>query len=287
MDLPTELKQKLRDPAYLDLHLVAVSALRDVARVPWYDAHFLKQFEAAKKFLQLVRPDAVGQFVAGFEPLQDVPDQPIQIEPDFFAADLYDEVRTIAAAIPQQALENHEIADFGRHVVHNHAFFTTLQKQVQPRVEAMAGRALEPGYNFLSLYGGAGRCAPHMDEPVSMYTLDYCIDQSGPWPIHFSNLVDWPDEQAMANWSPTGMLDNPAVTFSAHELEPNQALLFTGSSRWHYRDEITSGGFCNLLFLHYYPAGCAGLVYPAQWAEHFAIPEMEPLCDLFRQTCNV
>lgn len=279
-----DLKERLRDPAYLDLHLVAISTVRNVEQVPWYDAHFLKQFEAAKAFLALVRPDRLEEFIAGFEPIRQVTNKPIEIVPDFFPGELHAQIREIAQNIPKPQLEAHEMGDFGRHVVHNHSFFGELQRKVLPRVEELAERKLEAGYNFLSLYGSTGRCAPHMDEPEAMYTLDYCIDQSAPWPISFSNLIDWPDASEMEGWDPEAVLEDPKVHFTEHLLEPNQALLFTGSSRWHYREAIHKGGFCNLLFFHYYPAGCANLVYPERWVTHFDIPELEALCDIFAQT---
>jgi len=279
-----DLKERLRDPDYLDLHLAAVSALRDVGRVPWYDAHFLKQYEAARKYLSLVRPSVLSEFEDGFEPIRQVEDKPIEIQPDFYPADLHEEIREIARSIPKRHLELHEMEDFGRHVVHDHDFFNALQRKVLPRVEDMAERKLEPGYNFLSLYGGEGKCAPHMDEPESMYTLDYCIDQSEAWPIYFSNLVQWPDSQAMENWKPADVLEDADIRFTEHNLEPNQALLFTGSSRWHYRNSIKPGGFCSLLFFHYFPAGCSNLIYPERWGDQFEIEELQPLCDLFLQT---
>ena len=52
-------------------------------------------------------------------------------------------------------------------------------------------------------------------------------------------------------------------------------------SQWHYRRPKVAGGFCHLLFFHYYPEGCADLVEPSRWAAHFAVPELGPLCDLF------
>ena len=47
---------------------------------------------------------------------------------------------------------------------------------------------------------------------------------------------------------------------------------------------ILEEGFCNLLFLHYFPVGLGDLVDPLRWASHFAMPELQPLCDLFAVT---
>lgn len=283
--MATELiRERLRDPAYLDLHLAAVAALGHVGRTSFYDANFLQCFEASKRFLGAVRPDALERFVAGFAPLRPLPGTTNHLLHDVFPAATHRRIREIAAEIPRQRLELHEVADFGRHVVHEHEYFTALQQEVQARVEELAGRPLVRGYNFLSLYGGKGVCGLHMDEPMSMYTLDYCIEQSGPWPIHFSNLVDWPDAALLHDWQAEKVLGDPAIQWTPHVLEPNQALLFIGSSQWHYRQPIAPDGFCNLLFFHYYPAGCDDLVRPRRWPAHFDLPELQPLIDLFAET---
>jgi hypothetical protein len=137
-----------------------------------------------------------------------------------------------------------------------------------------------PGYNFLSLYGQDGRCELHMDEPISMFTLDYCIDQNVEWPIYFSKIVDWPQIDIMRNWQPDDIINDAAMEFSSRTLDPNNAVIFCGSSQWHYRDPIPQAGYCNLLFFHYYPKGAEGLVWPHNWPEHFDCPELQPFCDL-------
>ena len=281
--LSAALKQRLRDPAYLDLHLAAVAAVGSLGPMPFYDAHFLRCFAAAKMFLGNVRPDALEGFIEGFAALKPPPGSHNIPVADFFTAEMHSQIKGIVRSVPQQRLEQHELEGFGRHVVHDHAWFTALQNDILPRVEELAGRKLVPGYNFLSLYGGKGICELHMDEPMSMYTLDYCISQSGPWPIHFSNLVEWPGRELMAAFNPDDVLQDPAISFTSHTLQPNEALLFIGSSQWHYRTPITPGGFCNLLFFHYYPAGCDDLVRPRRWPAHFGLPELEPLIDLFAE----
>ncbi|MEL7444667.1 MAG: hypothetical protein AAGK02_02505 [Pseudomonadota bacterium] len=279
--LTAAIKERLKDPAYLDLHMVAVASINKVGAVPWYDAHFLRRFEAAKHYLAEVRPDAVDQFVAGFAPLRPPFGYEIETVNQVFDERTRSRIVEIARNIPQTDRETHENRSFGRDLVWDHPYFLELQAQLVPLVSDLAGRELVTGYNFLSLYGGSGKCDPHMDEPISMYTLDYCIEQSEGWPIHFSDVVEWPTVENSQNWKPSDVLEDPDIAWTTHTLEPNQALLFNGSSQWHYRDNINPGGFCNLLFFHYYPAGCENLVWPRQWHKHFDIPELEPLCELF------
>jgi hypothetical protein len=274
-------RAKLRDPAYLDLHMQAVNAIRRIGVVGWYDSHFVRRFEAAKLYLAEVRPDALATFVRGFDALL-----PGKGFANIVIDDLFDpETRTLICeavrTMPKAWLKDEEMRDFGRHIVHDFPLFVDLQHRLLPRISALAGRELVAGYNFLSLYGGAGRCDPHMDEPGSMFTLDYCIEQSDEWPIWFSKVTDWPTADTMRGWDPEAIRRDPALEWRPHVLRPGEALLFNGSSQWHYRDAIAPGGFCNLLFFHYYPADCRDLVWPHLWPRHFAIPELGPLCELF------
>lgn len=282
--LDEAIKTKLRDPAYLDLHLAAVAAIRKVGVERWYDAHFHRRFQVARLYLAQVRPDVVEDFEHGFDRLLPPPSFATTAIGDLFDTATQQQIREHARAIPAELRKTYEIKDFGRHIVHDDPWFVALQAQLLPRISDLVGIALDTGYNFLSLYGGTGKCDPHMDEPTSMFTLDYCIEQSEDWPIWFSRVTNWPTLETMQGWDPHSIKADPALAFRPHVIRPGQALLFNGSSQWHYRDRISSGGFCSLLFFHYYPKGCDDLIAPQGWARHFAIPELEPLCELFRES---
>ena len=281
--LSEAIRARLRELRYFDLHMTAVAAIRKVGAQRWYDAHFLRRLEAAKEYLGLVRPDSLDGFVRAFDIL--LPAEgfaPVAID-DLFDAATQQKIRKVSRTIPADRLSAAEMEDFGRHIVHDHPWFVELQQQLAPRISALAGRELECGYNFLSLYRGGGKCDPHMDSPLAMYTLDYCIEQSEDWPIWFSKVCDWPSAEAIRSWDAQAIKADPALAFRAYRLQPGKALLFNGSSQWHYRDALAANGFCSLLFFHYFPKGAAKLVRPVLWSQHFDIPELEPLCDLFRE----
>lgn len=276
---------KLKNPAYFALHLQAARAIQEVAQFGWYDSHFLRRFEVARCYLSKVRPDALPGFVAGFAPLRPERAIPVTLIDEVFdAATRALILKTChAAAATDNARQAFESRNFGRDVVWDEPLFGELQDQIRPLLEELVGCPLEPSYTFLSRYRDTGVCPPHLDHPDSMFTFDYCVEQSGEWPIYFSRAVDWPTREAVHEIDLNAIKHDPALDFTPHTLRPNQALLFNGSSRWHYRDPIALGGFCNLLFFHYIPAGCRDLVVPGQWAAHFAIPELEALCDLFQR----
>ena len=277
-------RARLRDPAYFALHLAAIAAIREVGSMGWYDSHFLRRREIACTYLAKVRPDLVDDFRAGFAPLQPAAgfrELPIK---DVFDAATIETIRTISRAVPASIHDNQdrENAAFGRDVVWDHPYFLDLQEQVRPRIEALVGTPLTSSYNFLSRYGAQGKCQLHMDHPDSMYTFDYCIDQDAVWPIYLSRTVDWPTTAFARSFDPQSIIADPGYDFGEHLLQPNQALLFCGSSQWHHRRPKVAGGFCHLLFFHYIPTGCEALVDPACWATHFGIGELDALCDLFR-----
>ena len=276
-------RERLRDPAYFALHLKAAAAIRAVARMGWYDSHFLRRFEIARHYLADVRPDALPSFLDSFETLKPPADFREMVMEDVFdpatcAAILAASRSAKPDDAAEQATENQQ---FGRDVVWDHPFFLELQEQLRPRIEALVGRPLVSSYNFLSRYGASGKCDLHMDHPDAMFTFDYCIEQDAVWPIYLSRVVEWPTVEFARSFDREAIIANPEYHFAEHLLRPNQALLFNGSSQWHYRRPKEAGGFCHLLFFHYIPAGCEALVDPALWAGHFGIAELEPLCDLF------
>ena len=279
--LSAPLKAKLADPAYLDLHLVAAGVVRGLGNLPWYDSYFLRDWTAAKEYLAQVRPDALPGFENAFAVLQPPAGfAPLKLE-NLLGRERLGELAEIVRSLPPDLLECHEQERFGRTVVHDHPEFSRLQEELRPRMGELLGEELESGYNFLSLYGPHGRCPMHMDEPVSMYTLDVCIDRDGDWPIHFSEIVDWPGRDAAQDGWPDNVRGE--LAFTPFVIRENEAVLFCGSSQWHYRDPMPGGGACSLLFLHYYPARARGLVDPQDWPETLALPELQPLCDLLAE----
>lgn len=274
---------RLRDPAYFVLHLQAAAAIREVGQLGWYDSHFLRRVEVARRYLAKVRPERLPEFVAGLASLGAAPGWREMLVDDVFDDATREEIIAISRsarpdAHAQQAREN---ADFGRDVMWRIPRFVELQEELRPRVEALTGRRLVSSYNFLSRYGASGKCDLHMDDPRAMYTFDYCIEQDAVWPIHVSRPVDWAAGEMPARFDPETVIADAGLDFAEHLMQPGQALLFQGSSQWHYRRPKVAGGFCHLLFFHYYPADAEDLVLPHRWAAHFGIPELEPLCDLF------
>ena len=178
--------------------------------------------------------------------------------------------------------------NFGRLIVHDAPLCTRIQAGLTERISDIVNEPVEPCYNFLSLYNNLGVCAVHMDAPSAKWTFDYCIEQSGPWPIHLSQVRPWPEEgygqngggggdgEDEGDWDAAIRAD-PANRFAPFTLEEDEAIVFAGSSQWHYRDRIErrmARNYCHLVFFHYVPAGTRALTDPRCWAEHFGVASL-------------
>ncbi len=250
---------------------------------PWYDAWWLADYARARDILARERPDVLAPFERALKIFEAPADFTVPTLDGVFDGPTLETIRKTLASLRPDELEMHEAKLFGRFVVHNHPYFTELQRSLVPLVSRHAGEQVEPSYNFASLYGSPGVCPPHMDAPDAKWTLDVCIRQSAPWPIHFSQIVPWPapgdwpeDETAFHE----AVLGSPELRFTPVTLEPGQAALFSGSSQWHYRDRMPPHDgrrFCELLFFHFIPAGSRDLVMPSNWARIFGVPQLAGL----------
>lgn len=246
--------------------------------LPWYDSNWLRCYVAALRVIEQLRPSMRAEFIAAFDRLRTPPSFQVRKVNRVFDDVVMEVIRETIRSLPESHLEHHEIERFGRRVVHDLEIFNELQKTLLPLASELAGEALEPSYNFLSLYTELGVCQPHIDAPTAKWTLDVCIDQSDLWPIHFSQIVPWPDTASFegSDWQER-IKQSPDLRFSAWALKPGEAIWFSGSSQWHYRDNLAAKAdkaFCNLLFFHFIPEGLSRIARPENWPELFGLPEL-------------
>lgn len=259
--------------------VIASKCCAEALKFNWYDAEFLRRFEAAKRFLAIVAPDQVKKFSEGFDILRTAPNYRVQHLDRVFDDETFESVLQTVHRLPYVALEHYESASFGRSLLRHHPYFTELQSGLTARVSELVGEAVSPAYNFLSLYRGTGKCDAHLDQPLSKWTLDISIEQSVEWPIYFSQVVDWPSAEVRGERTIEDLRADRSLQLEEAVLNPNQGVIFSGSSQWHFRDPIPGGrsDFCHLLFFHYLPAGAEPLANPKHWAAHFGIPELDIL----------
>lgn len=257
---------------------------RRAFRFPWYDSNWLTSYLRARHYIESHAPDRLQEFIAAFEPLRVDPGFRMKQVADLFDDATRERLREAVVSLQPDQMERHELFRFGRMLVHDHPVLEELEPGLVGRVSEWVGEEVETCYNFLCMYNNLGTCEPHMDGPVAKWTLDYCIGQSEPWPLYFSQVVPWPEEwlsqhQHGEDWGERIKRD-PAHQFTAYTMQENDALVFAGSSQWHYRDRIARThrqNYCHLAFFHYIPKGMGSLVLPQHWAERFAIPELQQI----------
>ncbi|MCB2063016.1 MAG: hypothetical protein KDE25_06080 [Novosphingobium sp.] len=255
--------------------------MSDTKSPKWYDSVWLGRYFAAQDILRREAPDRLEEFEQAMRVFRCPADYRVKVARGLFDDERLGQVKEIIRSIPRDVYWLDEVQQFGRLVVRDWPQFHALQETLVDVVSEMAGEPVEPSANFLSLYTHRGVCEPHLDAPSAKWTLDLCIDQSEPWPIHFSQIVDWPGPEfdPGEDWREE-IKQDPALRFRSEVLMPGDALLFTGPNQWHYRDAISLAGgkpHCDLLFLHFVPVGTTELAQPENWARIFDLPQLGSL----------
>ena len=250
----------------------------------WYDSWWLASYIEAQAIIERRKPEALADFLRALEPLQTRPSFRTTLLDQPFDADTLDAVRKVVKSLRPSDLELHEARAFGRFVVHDHPMLLELQRRAVPIVSDVVGEPVEASYSFLSLYTTRGVCAVHLDAPQAKWTFDLCIDQSAPWPIHLSEVRPWPSPGELSEYGGDDWQEkierSSSLKFSDLSPKVGQAVVFSGSSQWHYRDPIDpadGSAFCTLLFLHFIPRGAAALLDPRHWAALIGVPELAAL----------
>lgn len=250
--------------------------------MPWYDSSWLACYYHARDIVKTAYPERLKEFEQAFQSLHTDLDFSEKDASHLITEDTIESLKQQIIELPEEKLETHEFINFGRTVVHNLAFSKQLQLELLEPVSELAGQELEPSYNFLTMYNNLGYCQPHMDAPNAKWTLDICIEQSQEWPIYFSQVQEWPENFALSQnpeWQ-KALIQSPENRFTEHRMQAGNALLFSGSSQWHYRpriQQLAKQNYCHLLFLHYIPKGTKELVNPNKWTSLFSMPELSQI----------
>lgn len=116
---------------------------------------------------------------------------------------------------------------FGRFWVHGHWYFEHLHRtHVIEVAKGIWGESIKPSYCGVSLYcTDWSICPPHFDRPQCKYSIDLCLRQDDVWPLY--------------------------VDGQAYDLEPNQALAYSGTDNFHWRDRVRAGNRVTMAFFHF------------------------------------
>jgi hypothetical protein len=275
---------EFNDPRDRANFLVACKLVMEHAEHDWYDATLLDEIAIARRYLELVRPEAVEPFVRAFDAFLGVPGFHIRHFPGFLPQDEFAGLADAAARIPADDLDDSEVERHGRLRTNHHPLFVELQARYADWVGEQVGAKLEPSFNLFSRYSGSAGLPPHLDSPDSMWSLGVCIRADRPWPIHCSRTIHWPPREADRQRSAESKKRDPELEFREVSLEPNEAALFSGSCQWHYREplEMAEGEIYEIVYFTYVPAGSRPLADVRYWPELFGLPELGPLSKALR-----
>lgn len=247
-------------------------------KFPWYDSLWLTQYIAAKEVVKQHYPGRLDEFTSALDVFRTPADfQAKKLENPLGKA-LFDKALDAARSIPPGKMNKKELLTFGRTILHDLPALVEIQEKLVEMVSEAVNEPVELSYNFLSLYLNVGILSPHLDAPTAKWTLDLCLEQSSPWPVYFSQVVPWPE---VCQYSKHGWMDeirkDKSLHFTPFTLEPGEAVIFSGSSQWHYREpipQVQKENFCRLVFFHFIPKGSGHLIHPVNWASHFNMPEL-------------
>jgi hypothetical protein len=161
---------------------------------PWYDSVRPEKYTRAKQTIQRVNPSALNTFEDAIRPSRTHAEFRVSLLDRIVDDVTLEKIRHIMKALRPMQFELHEVQQFKRFIVHDHPYFTELQQQLTDLMSESVNEPVEPSYNFLSLYTGAGICPVHMDSSGAKWTLDICLNQSEAWPLWISNVQPWPED---------------------------------------------------------------------------------------------
>jgi hypothetical protein len=208
-------------------------------RFPWYDSSWLTSYARATRYISQLHPNRLDEFVHAFDVLRTDPNFRTRRIENALSPEDHARLKAFIATESGRSIEKHEVLRFGRTIIHDAELCNELQEKLTEPMSEWVNEPVVPCYNFLSLYNNLGICGMHLDAPSAKWTFDYCIEQSGSWPIHLSQVRPWPETWANddPDWEAT-VRNDPDNQFSPIELQEGEAIIFSGSSQWHYRDRI-------------------------------------------------
>jgi len=149
---------------------------------------------------------------------------------------------------------------FFRHFIHNPPLLSQIHLVLTKKAREIFNEDLKPSFSFISLYGSEGKCPLHTDRPQCYRTIDVCINQGEIWPIYVNVKPEFQNLSTEALAEPK-LATKVKETSERFDLIPGQALCYAGHSSPHWRNNITPGNFCDLVFFHFVRSDFDGPLY--------------------------
>lgn len=244
----------------------------------FYDTVWLCHMFQALRVISRTAPRKLAGFVDAMVPLRTGTDFRTRTLRGILGDDEIADIKTEIRSIPTTAIDATNHKRFGHLSVRNHAYFSALQMRLTERVSELAGETVEANGTCLRLHAHPGLCCPTLESPAAKWTLEIAIDQSEPWPVRVSQSLDWPELPLTlpGRWHEIAARTE-RLRFASHISDQGDAVLYSASSQWHCRAAPLSGdrrAYCDVLRLHFIPAGTRELIDPSKWPRLFDVPEL-------------
>lgn len=99
-------------------------------------------------------------------------------------------------------------------------------ENMSARASEIFGTPVKPSYSYAAMYDNdKSICPKHKDRSDCRYSINLCVNQDKPWSIFIDGIE--------------------------FNLEPGDAVAYSGTEHLHYRNQIHPGGFCDLIFFFF------------------------------------
>jgi hypothetical protein len=251
--------------------------------LPWYDGTVNDRINIARRYLDQVAPSSRPQFEERLAVFNVNPNFDMKFEKEFLPTKVYADLLEYISSVEPDEFHKSEIETLGRYKLTNLPAFAPAMACAQAYLEKQIGCSLRPIYAMFVRYFSDGRLPVHLDSLDSQFSVGICIDRGGSWPLHCSSIVATPLDIDLAGWSAQSVLDDPALSWTAHDPEPNEAFVFAPANQWHWRDAIGPGHDrpYDMLYFSFVDPAAYDLLSPKRWTKGFAIDELDDLAEVF------
>ena len=118
---------------------------------PWYDSPWLATYVRAKAWIARTHPARLAEFEERLAPLRTDPAFEVKSIPRLFDEDRLQKIRNTIRDLKPAQLELHEARQFGRFIVHDHPYFTELQRGLVEAVGESLNRITADGDTAMPL----------------------------------------------------------------------------------------------------------------------------------------
>ena len=280
----SELDAILEDEADRQNFLTAGLLQLSFGNYPWYDAGVRYKIAFAQHYLNKVRPDKVAEFSAALAHFETPSTfQTVSIS-DFLNRHEFAELQRHNARLRNETNGVDENRLCGRRRFNNYPIFSNFHQRLAGWVTENVGEKVVPSFSLLAQYGPEGKLPLHIDSQDSMWTLGVCIERNVDWPIFISNVVQKVPEPTLEEWKHEQVRADPRLIFRSFSLAPNQAIFYSASSQWHYRNAIPDSlkGFFDIIFFQFVPAHSEVCIKSELWGSYFDCRELAVLHSFFQ-----